>query len=553
MSSIGGADRNSQDESVRRARETYEQREAENIKKQKAEMRKMTETHQSEVLALRDSHDKQLAELKEKAKDALTRRDMEYQRDVNEMRGIHREQLRRAAQESEDKSTRVEETLKGELARSQAIDERQKAQLRESFETEIRNRDNHLEAKSKESREEIAKGLDANRRRLNAAHEKEKDAIVKDRDRRLENAQMGYDELRKVKDSTIANERAQREMQVERLGRNFQSQIRNNHEDNAARQDIQREAFGMGLKESRERYKKALDKNAKAMEDARGDLTETVNGRMNRKIAVLEDELSDAQRVRDREKASLEAKKSLEVRNLRDAFQKNVDEYERQNKGLRQESNLERAQEIKRVNEQNAEALIASNRFYQEKIGLDDVRNEERFSKSKSDFEAKLQNMEASSGSRFEKLKNFNSLEQEKMRAYFDQATASMRENFETTLREMRMRQKAEQDQLFAGFAKQNREVEEKNQGRLQDLTMRYEKQIADMSMKHQKAIKEERELAARQFKEQERKFTGEMATQNSQLEYRIAKNEDSHKRELDDMKRKHQESLANIIKTRQS
>lgn len=553
MSSVGGSDRNSNDEAVRRARENYQNREGENVKKQKKEIRTMTEAHQAEVQSLRDAHDKQLSELKEKAREALTRRDMSYQRDVEEMRDIHRDQLRRLAQESEAKSNRTEEALKGELTRSQAIDERQKALLREGFERELRARDTLLEVKSKQTRESMAEGIEENRRRLGQAHTKEKMAILNDRDNRIENAQMSYDELRKSKEAAVSAERARRESQVDRLSRNFGAHLKNEKEDNSMRQDIQRDAFKVGLNENRERYRKALEKNENAMEQARGTLAETVNGRSNKQIAVLEDKLSDTERVHDREKAKFEAKKRLEINNIRDSLQKNVEDHERQKRELFEVSNGERAGELKHLNKQNSEAIIASNRFYQEKIGMDYVRNEERISKAKGSFESKLQNQEVSSNSRIEKLKNYNALEQEKLRTYFDQATGAMRENFENTLREMRLRQKAEQDQLFETFGKQNRESESKYQSRLQDLTVRYEKQIADMQAKHQKALKEEQDIAQRQLKEQERKFTSEMATQGSQLTHRISKNEDIHKRELDDVKRKHQESLANLLKNRQS
>lgn len=553
MSSIGSSDRNSQDDSIRRARETYQQRETENLKKQKQEVRKMTEAHQAEVQRLREAHDQQLSEFKDKAKDALTRRDMAYQREMDEVRGLHREQLRRIAQESEMKTTRIEDTLKGELERSQAIDERQKALLREGFATELAARDRKTEENQQLAREMVRKGLEENRNRLGGAHEKEKAAIIKDRDARLETAQMNYSELRKAKDETIRLERANHAGQVGRLGKSFATNLKNEQKDNALKQDLQRSAFNEGLKENRERYQSALEKNESALEKARGDLTETVHGRLNKKIETLEDKLYDAQRFRDREKTSLETKKNFEVNNIRDQFQKNVEDFERQNREMRSSTNQERADELKRVNKQHQDVLTSSNRFFQEKIGMNEVRNEERFSKTKNDYETKIQNQQSSADTRFEKLKTFNSLEQEKMRAYFDRATGAMRENFDETLREMRLRQKSEQDKLFASFAEQNRETETKYQGRLQDLTVRYEKQIAEMQMKHQKELKEQQDLTLRQLKEQERKLQGEMATQNSQLSYRISKNEEAHKRELDEMKNRHQESLANLIKTRQS
>jgi hypothetical protein len=57
---------------------------------------------------------------------------------------------------------------------------------------------------------------------------------------------------------------------------------------------------------------------------------------------------------------------------------------------------------------------------------------------------------------------------------------------------------------------------------------------------------------AERRLKAQTKKDQGDLATQSAQSEYRIAKLEETHKREIEDLKRKQQEALANITKTKQ-
>jgi hypothetical protein len=162
MSSINSADRNNQDEKLRRARESYQQNEVENTKKQKSEIRKLTENHQAEIQALQDAHTKQIEDFKAKATDSFTRRDMSYQKDMDEMREMHREQLRRLAFEADTKNNRTEETYKGELERTQHRGQIQAEQLRGSFEGQVRERDQKLEEFTERNRAAMKDALEQN-------------------------------------------------------------------------------------------------------------------------------------------------------------------------------------------------------------------------------------------------------------------------------------------------------------------------------------------------------------------------------------------------------
>ncbi len=553
MSSINSSDRNKADDNIRRARETFQQRESENVKKQKKEMRTLAEVHEAEVEALKESHAQQMEDLKSKSRDAITKRDMNYQKEIDELREMHREQLRRVAQDNESKQNRVETTYKSEIEHTNAIAEQQRSALAESFQEAIKEKEGQMYEHHKQTQDMVQESIADSKRRLNNSHQKEMEALVKDRNRQNQEKGRQFEEMRKVKDGVITDLNRTHDTEKQTMTRRFERTVQNERADNKMQHQLAREAFDHGLQENRERFSKASAKEKQGLEMVRGELTESVNNRLNSQVGRLEDEVFDLRRGRDRDNTRKEDQKKTEIKNVRDSFQANIDEYERDRRELVNANNSKTSQEIKKINKANETHVHASNRFFQEKIGMDQVRHEERLSKQQSDSATKYENAETSNNVRFEKLANFNDMEREKMRTYFEQATGSMRENFESTLREMRLRNKSEQDKLFATFADQSRETEKKFQGRLQDITMRYERQINEINERHQKDLKEQQNASEHKYKEHKKLSSNELATQSAQLTHRISKNEESHRRELDDLRRKHEESLANLVKNRQA
>ncbi|MEK7357320.1 MAG: hypothetical protein AAB250_12785, partial [Bdellovibrionota bacterium] len=286
---------------------------------------------------------------------------------------------------------------------------------------------------------------------------------------------------------------------------------------------------------------------------ARDDLSKTVNDRLNDQVTSLKATNTNLKNDNVRQRVKLENEKEREVRNVRDALGANIENLEHIRRETLVSANSQVHGEIDKINKKSETAIKSNNQFHNERKSMDDLRNEERYSRSQFDGKRQLDNEKMSSEVRFDKLKSFNELEQGKMAAYFERASASMKDNFENTLREMRDRNKREQEQMFSSFTKQAQETDQKFQQKIGEVSLSYEKKIAELQELHLKSSKDQGAVAERQKNEVAKKGDLELKTQASQYEYRIAKNEEKHKRELDAVERKFQETLANLTKTRQS
>jgi len=192
-----------------------------------------------------------------------------------------------------------------------------------------------------------------------------------------------------------------------------------------------------------------------------------------------------------------------------------------------------------------------TNRFYQEKLIMDRARADERVERANVDHEKKLSHTEITNRSRFDKLSAQAEREEKSMRNFFEQSSLAQRENFEMSLRDLRERNKRDQDLIVANFSRQAREREEKFREKLGEITSKHAIQVQDLQ---QDSERRERELLTSHQKEKKELVAQknlEIQRQATQYENRIAKMEEAHKQQVDIMQRRHEESLANMTRSK--
>lgn len=478
---------------------------------------------------------------------------MRYQKEIDDLREMHQKQRMKEAVESDNRAARAIEGVKGEVEKVRAVGDQQRENVKKTLLGEIAERDRKLAEQSVEARERFRSEVGDVKSNLNKAHEKEIKAVSQSREEALGDLKNQYSALREAKDEQIKSLDRNFNSQTKRRQINQEATISAERMDAKVAIDNQREGFERGLEKNRERYRDALADARGEMSDARESLAKTADERINGRVVSLENDYQRLKHDLVRARVDGEVQKHREVANARDSFAKNIEVYERERKDLVGATNESTKREIARVNEANERALVGSNAYFQDKIATEDIRTGERFATQKLDFDKRAAHTEIRTEDRFGRLKSAADAEAGRQRAYFENAASAMRENFDNSLREMRSRNAQEQQRLFAQFAQQSAESDRKSQQKLAETTARFEQQMAEMNERHQKELKEIQTLSERKLKETEKRGQQETQTVSSQLSYRISKNEELHKNELEDMRRKHEEALANLTKTRQT
>ncbi len=551
-SSSSANDRSSSTDETRRVRESYQQKEAETAKKQGQQIRRLTEAHQAEVEALKDQHTREVEDMKGKTRDLVSRRDMQYQKEIDDIRDMHQKQVQRLASDSQDRLARTETGLKDELQQTERTTDTQKKLMQTNYEDQLKGRDMALDEFSSRARDGQQRATQHQAEVMNKVNDEKYRVLSKDRDERVADLQRSLDVNRRAKDSEIKRLQHQQQLDIDRLGSKDKITLSEERENSGLMLEQQREALNHGMKETREKFGVEGERQRAEMEKARDELYDKVSQRVDNEVNVLQAKGTRLEGDQSRQRIKTERETARQLSDLRDNMQANIEHLEQARTDTVEMASRRTHHDIDTVNKSNAQLMHGQNQFYQDKIAMDTLRGDERFDNARLEDQKTLAQTKTSSDNRYEKLRGSNDIEQAKMRNYFERAAAQMKENFDNTLRDMRDRNKRDQDGLFSQFAKQAQDNDTKFQTKLTDLNNKYERQIAELNEGRIKDIKDEKEVGTRQKTEVAKKADLDIRAQAAQYEYRIGKIEEQHRKEIDSINRRHEETLANLTKSRQ-
>ncbi len=552
MSSVGSADKRSQqEEALRRARETYQDKEVDQAKNHSQDLKRLTEVHQSELREMEEAHTRQMEDLKVRTREAISARDMRYQKEIEDLRSMHQNQARRYAQEADVKQKQTQEFLKGQLQTTVAIKDRQSEEQKAQYEAKLGDTTKRFTDGLDQNRESAKKSLDSEKQKLMDAHKKEVDAIVQDRNRQLDQSQRSFHSLRKTKEQQIKKlEEAARHNQ-DRLSQAHMSTLREQAADHNNGLTRARAGLTEGLEQNRNRYEKALEENVERYSMNSEAAKSSIQERIENQINVRETQNRALKNDLNRQKADLINQKNREVANVRSAMGENIDQLEKARVATVEASNARNAKVIKNVIDENNQHLVKNNRIFQDKITVEKSRAEEHLGNTKNGYERELAMKDLQANTREEKIKGINQREEEYLKAFYSESISANRDNFETSLREIRDKNKRDQDLIFQNFSKQSSEREVKFQAKLTELNERHQDQMQKIKAEQANVMKNQVNISAKEKKVIVEQKNVEMQQQAAQFENRIAKLEETHRREVESLNRRHEESLVSMTRAK--
>mgnify|MGYP000938703752 CR=1 FL=1 len=193
------------------------------------------------------------------------------------------------------------------------------------------------------------------------------------------------------------------------------------------------------------------------------------------------------------------------------------------------------------------ELLGRTNRFFQDKIVQDRAAADDRHEKTKLGLERRLEMTKMTGDDRANKLMAANTREEATLKEFYDKTSEAQRGNYENSLRELRDTNKRDQDAIFQNFTKQSTERETKFQSQLTEVNTRFEAQIQALKEEHSKAMTNQIAVSSKEKKSITDQKNSELQRQAAQYENRLAKLTETHKREVDNINRRHEESINGI------
>ena len=231
MSSISSSDRARQDDKIRQTREEYENREAENAKKRKAEVTRLEKRHHDEINKISESYEDRIEALKSRNRDVISEKDAANNRKIEEVRNTYRESLKNRMEDNYNDREQVRNSYEGALKKQKEIGEAQKENLVTQLNDEIGRRDENYTKALESNRKQTQQTIQENARKLNTAHEKERDTIAKGHEDVRGKDRRELTEMRKSFDARLRESERRREADNSRWAQKYKDTVVNNRDE----------------------------------------------------------------------------------------------------------------------------------------------------------------------------------------------------------------------------------------------------------------------------------------------------------------------------------
>ena len=462
--------RASNEETLQRTRETYNNRESEETKKHKQEIKHLTEAHNQEIQKIEAEHTKNLNELKEKSKDLITSHDMKYQKDINDLREMHQKQLSRTMQDNDSKIRNSEDSYSTENKKVGEISERQRQALVKNYEGDLREKDEKLSEAGKMNNEKMHDTSEALKKRYSETYEKDLKLVNDDRERKSIEDHDNYDRMRQAKDGQITQISRAKEMERGRLIKNFETNLNQEKDDRNSSEVTIKEQFDDSIHKEQDKYKKALDTRSKDFQNARDGIDGRITARIDNEVKYLKSENQKIQEDARRDLNSAGKHKEIEIGHVVDDYEKKLAVSEKGRTEFVDDVNKKNSRAFTEINKKNADILYGQTKYYRETMGMDRARAQENTNNKEVQFETETSHNAAQNEVRFTKFKNSTDGDSQKTKDYFEGTSKAMAENFDTRLDAVRTKNKEDQDKLFATFNKQSHENDRQFQEKIAEV-----------------------------------------------------------------------------------
>lgn len=547
MSSISSSDRARQDERIRQTREEYENRESENTKKRKAEIQRLEQRHHDEIKNITEEYESRIAELKDRSRETLTERDFANAKKIDEVRQTYRESLRNKMEDAYNSREEMKASYEGAISKQKEISESQKRNLLGQLNSEIDGRDQRFVATIEENRTKAQKAVQENARKMNEAHEKERDAILNSHSETLRSKDRGAHEMRKSYESRLKQTERQREADNARWSQKYSDYVVNSQEEYGDNLEIKQTIMNQERAAIRDKFENALEQKTAQMDNQNQDFRDTVNDRINGQVRSRDSQIQRLNGKLNNEISKNERLRGIERRNLTEAYEKrlHLSDEQRENAVDRmKEINNER---IGKVLDENTKLVRHIDRDNKSKTSLMSSRHREEKENLILTHKDQVTQIANNADSRVKKVIDLTNRNQDQLGRYYAESLDTMRENYGQQMESVREKNSADHTALNKVMTERFRNMESGFNAKLEQTVKSYEDRILRMKEDQDRELKRIEKMYATRLGDREKSEKMEKESLQMKYEAKLAQLNESHQDQLDRMNRRHQEDMQNL------
>lgn len=547
MSSISSSDRSNHAEKLRKAREEYESREAENNKKRNAEIKHLQELHDENLHSISNEYENRLNAVKEKSRETLNENDFENNRKIENVRQTYRESLRNKLESKDNEISELRDTFDKSLKKEREISSTQRERLVNESRDEISRRDQRFAELTEESRLKSQSAVSDNSRKLREAHEQERNTLVKGHTQILDSQNRLRDEMKKAYDTKLRESDRMREIDNARWSERYKDTVVNKgleySENLATKQAIMQE----DRENNRARYENTLAKKVDKIDELNHDFRDSVTARINSQVRSRDTQINGLKNQLNTEMAKNERLRGIERKNISDAYEQRLDLVEQQRDDAVIKMKDVNDTRIGKILDQNQRLLRGVERDAKIDLANTNTRHKEEKENLLNQHKDQLEQVSTTADSRVKKMQNLTFKNQEQMEKYYLDSLEVMKSNYADRLAAYQDKNKMDQVALNKSMSERFRNMESNLNSRLEQTVRTYEDKIAELKANQQQDMKRLENVYVQRDAEREKKTDLEKESIKMKYEAKLAQLNESHNEQVDRLTRRHQEDMQNL------
>jgi hypothetical protein len=547
MSSISSSDRSRQDDKIRQTREEYEGRESENVKKRKSEMSRLEKRHNEEISKIADDYETRLESLKDRNRDTITEKDFSNNRKIEEVRQAYREALKNKMEENYNDREQVRGSYEGELKKQKQVNESQKENVVGQLNNEISSRDEKYSNSLEDNRKKTQEVIHANARKLNDAHEKEKDILVGGNETIKMQNMRETKEMKKSFEGRLKDSERRREADNSRWAQKYKDTVVNNRDEYGDNIAIKQDLMNSERDAIRDKFENVLEKKTTAMDEQNQDFRDTVNERVNSQVRSRDSQIQRISGKLNNEISKNERLRGIERRNLTEAYEKRLGIVEEQREDAVDKMRDLNDERISNVLSTNQKLLRNTDRENKSQVNLMNARHRE--DRENIIATAKDQHTQVSNQaeSRVRKVIDLQNKNNDQMGRYYTDSLDTMKGNYLEKMDQSREENMNERVSMNKEMTQRFRNLEGNFNSKLEQTVSAYENKLAELKDTQGRELKRLENLYTQRISERDKASRLEKESVMQKYEAKIVQSNESHTDQLDRMNRRHQEDMQNL------
>lgn len=547
MSSIDASERRSSTDEIRRIREEYEQKAAENAKRKNKEIKAQSKNHQQELAELRDTYESQLQEVREKQGKALSQRDQKHQADVEQLRRMYLDSITRKTEDNQLTKKAMTDTFEQELGTTKRVHDEQKRNLQESFKKSVGERDQALTNTLERSREEMRTAIEQRADKLRQAHAREMQSVQADRNRQVTQADSDVRRILDATKSEVRDLKAEKEAQIrDRENRNV-SNLRFAEDKFQKIADLQNMELQQQSKRLNQDSAQRLRATQDQMQENNNQLREQVNSRIDNQLRAAEADARQAKQDQVLQAIASQRIRNLEREDLVGSYEDRFKSLEKNRLESHQAGQAEARRKIEEAVRMNEKLVREASRDARVKQNVIVQQNREARAGMEAMFTGQIDELKERSDKRVRNIVADANATQATQAKAFDENLEMMRARYLDNLQAQREAQLEQLKDMQIRMEKRMRETEAGLHKKVENINRHFEGEIAkleDSKRDLQRSL--ERENATR-LRNRDKAAKMEQESLTMKYESRLGQLQELQRQELERQEKRHQEQMASL------